>query len=203
MVKDNPSVWSRKLDDALWVIPTAYKTPVGTTPYRLLYVKMCHLPIKIKHRAYWTLRRCNPDPKITGEKRFLQLHELDEWILQDYKNSKPYKARTKAYHDKKLRIRKEFKAKDKEELNELSSEEVQLMCEKGNVKAIPFMAPFPKDYRKIMPWALEKGFIYSVVENVCNEAKLYDMDKTGKGIVRENILYMEEDSGEEVPLEEI
>ncbi|GJY17033.1 reverse transcriptase domain-containing protein [Tanacetum coccineum] len=35
-VKDNPSVWSRKLDDALWAFCTTYKTPIGTTPYQLL-----------------------------------------------------------------------------------------------------------------------------------------------------------------------
>ncbi|GKA85853.1 reverse transcriptase domain-containing protein [Tanacetum coccineum] len=49
---------------------------------------------------------CNPDLKVAGEKRFLQLHELDELRLQAYENSKLYKARTKAYHDKKLRVRK-------------------------------------------------------------------------------------------------
>ncbi|GJX50646.1 reverse transcriptase domain-containing protein [Tanacetum coccineum] len=103
----------RKLDDALWAFRTAYKTPIGTTPYRLLYGKTCHLPFEIEHRAYWALRSCNPDLKVAGEKRFLQLHELDELRLQAYENSKLYKARTKAYHDKKLRVRKEFKAGDK------------------------------------------------------------------------------------------
>ncbi|GJV33854.1 reverse transcriptase domain-containing protein [Tanacetum coccineum] len=47
-------------------------------------------------------------PKTSG-----QLHELDELRLQAYENSKLYKARTKAYHDKKLRVRKEFKVGDK------------------------------------------------------------------------------------------
>ncbi|GJX37609.1 reverse transcriptase domain-containing protein [Tanacetum coccineum] len=103
-IKDNPSVWSRKLDDALWAFRMAYKTPIGTTPYRLLYGKTCYLPFEIEHRAYWALRSCNPDLKMAGEKRFLQLHELDELRLQAYENSKLYKARTKAYHDKKLRI---------------------------------------------------------------------------------------------------
>ncbi|GKA48511.1 reverse transcriptase domain-containing protein [Tanacetum coccineum] len=69
MVKDNPSVWSRKLDDALWAFRTAYKTLIGTKPY--------HFPLKIKHRAYWALKSCNPDLKVAEEKRFLQLHELD------------------------------------------------------------------------------------------------------------------------------
>ncbi|GJY92857.1 reverse transcriptase domain-containing protein [Tanacetum coccineum] len=51
-VKDNPAIWSRKLDDALWAFRTAYKTPTGTTPYKLIYGKNCHLPFKIEHRAY-------------------------------------------------------------------------------------------------------------------------------------------------------
>nr|GEZ00142.1 reverse transcriptase domain-containing protein [Tanacetum cinerariifolium] len=91
-VKHNPSVWSRKLDDALWAFHTAYKTPISTISYQLLYGKTCHLPFKIEHRAYWALRSCNPDLKVAGEKRFLQFHELDELRLQAYENSKLYKA---------------------------------------------------------------------------------------------------------------
>ncbi|GJR05752.1 hypothetical protein Tco_0528736 [Tanacetum coccineum] len=66
------------------------------------------------------------------------------------------------------------------------------MCEDGIMKAIPFMALFPANYREIMPWASEKSYIYNVVENTCNEAKLYDLDKAGKGIVIENILFLQE-----------
>nr|GEU82332.1 reverse transcriptase domain-containing protein [Tanacetum cinerariifolium]GEW04275.1 reverse transcriptase domain-containing protein [Tanacetum cinerariifolium] len=51
-VKDNHAIWSRKLDDALWAFRTAYKTPTGTTPYKLIYGKNYHLPFKIEHRAY-------------------------------------------------------------------------------------------------------------------------------------------------------
>ncbi|GKB58424.1 reverse transcriptase domain-containing protein [Tanacetum coccineum] len=50
-VKDNPAIWSRKLDDALWAFRIAYKTPIGTTPYKLIYGKNCHLPFEIEHRA--------------------------------------------------------------------------------------------------------------------------------------------------------
>ncbi|GJR08100.1 ribonuclease H-like domain-containing protein [Tanacetum coccineum] len=62
------------------------------------------------------------------------------------------------------------------------------MCEDETMKAIPFMAPFPANYRETMPWASEKPYIYSVVKNTCNEAKLDDLDETRKGIVIENIL---------------
>ncbi|GJY74663.1 reverse transcriptase domain-containing protein, partial [Tanacetum coccineum] len=59
--RDNPVIWSRKLDDALWAFRTAYKTPTDTTPYKLISGKNCHLPFKIEHRAYWALKNCNPD----------------------------------------------------------------------------------------------------------------------------------------------
>ncbi|GJU83149.1 reverse transcriptase domain-containing protein [Tanacetum coccineum] len=63
---------------------------------------------------------------------------------------------------------------DEEQLNELTIEEIHLMCEEGRMKAIPFMAPFPANYRETMPWASKKPYIYSVVENTCNETKAVD-----------------------------
>ncbi|GKB38720.1 reverse transcriptase domain-containing protein [Tanacetum coccineum] len=78
-MKDNPTIWSRKVDDALWAFRTAYKTPTGTTPYKLIYGKNCHLPFEIEHRAYWPLKNCNPDLIAAGEKRMFQLYELDEF----------------------------------------------------------------------------------------------------------------------------
>ncbi|GJY03418.1 reverse transcriptase domain-containing protein [Tanacetum coccineum] len=75
-VKDNYAIWSRKLEDAPWAFHTAYKTPIGTTPYKLIYGKNCHLPFEIEHRAYWALKNCNPDLIAAGEKRMFQLHEF-------------------------------------------------------------------------------------------------------------------------------
>ncbi|GKB60764.1 DNA-directed DNA polymerase [Tanacetum coccineum] len=37
--KYNTKNWSEKLDDALWAFRTAYKTPTGCTPFRLVYGK--------------------------------------------------------------------------------------------------------------------------------------------------------------------
>ncbi|GJW61036.1 reverse transcriptase domain-containing protein [Tanacetum coccineum] len=48
-----------------------------------------------------------------GEKRMFQLHELDELRHQAYENSRLYKERTKVWHDRKLRMRKEFKQGNK------------------------------------------------------------------------------------------
>ncbi|GKA07240.1 reverse transcriptase domain-containing protein [Tanacetum coccineum] len=91
---------------------------------------------------------------------------------------------------------------DEEQINNLTTKEIHLMLEEGKMKAIPFMTPFPADYRKTMPWVAKKPFIYSVVENTCNKAKLYDLDEIGKGIVKGNFLYIKKDPSEKPPLEE-
>nr|GFA52628.1 reverse transcriptase domain-containing protein [Tanacetum cinerariifolium] len=51
-IGENQASWSDKLDDALWAFRTAYKTPIGCTPYKLVYRKACHLPIELEHKAY-------------------------------------------------------------------------------------------------------------------------------------------------------
>nr|GEX01073.1 reverse transcriptase domain-containing protein [Tanacetum cinerariifolium] len=45
---ENRTSWSDKLDDALWDFCTAYKTPIGCTPYKLVYGKSCHLSIELE-----------------------------------------------------------------------------------------------------------------------------------------------------------
>ncbi|GJW94196.1 reverse transcriptase domain-containing protein [Tanacetum coccineum] len=50
-VRENRASWSDMLDDALWAFRTAYKTPIGCTPYKLIYGKPCRLPIELGHRA--------------------------------------------------------------------------------------------------------------------------------------------------------
>nr|GFB23792.1 DNA-directed DNA polymerase [Tanacetum cinerariifolium] len=42
-VGENCDAWSDKLDDALWAFRIVYKTPIGCTPYKLVYGKSCHL----------------------------------------------------------------------------------------------------------------------------------------------------------------
>nr|GEU58935.1 reverse transcriptase domain-containing protein [Tanacetum cinerariifolium] len=52
-VGENRASWSDKLADALWAFRTAFKTPIGCTPYKLVYEKACHLPIELEHKAYF------------------------------------------------------------------------------------------------------------------------------------------------------
>nr|GEU32868.1 reverse transcriptase domain-containing protein [Tanacetum cinerariifolium] len=104
MVGENYASWSGKLDDALWAFHTAFKTPIGCTPYKLLYGKSCHLPVELEHKAYWALKHANFDLKTAGDHRKLQLNELNELRDQAYENSLIYKERTKI-HDSKIKNR--------------------------------------------------------------------------------------------------
>nr|GEU54244.1 hypothetical protein [Tanacetum cinerariifolium] len=104
-VGQNHTSWSDKLNDALWAFRTAYKTPIGCTPYTLVYGKSCHLPIELEHRAYWALKHVNFDLKTAGDHRKLQLNELSELRDQAYKNSMIYKERMKKLHDSKIKNR--------------------------------------------------------------------------------------------------
>nr|GEV57068.1 reverse transcriptase domain-containing protein [Tanacetum cinerariifolium] len=58
---------SDKLDDALWEFRIAYKTPIGCTPYKLVYEKACHLPVELEHKAYWALKYANFNMKTAGK----------------------------------------------------------------------------------------------------------------------------------------
>nr|GFA94586.1 reverse transcriptase domain-containing protein [Tanacetum cinerariifolium] len=105
---ENRTSWSDKLDDALWAFRTAYKTPIGCTPYKLVYGKSCHLPIELEHRAYWALKHINFDLQTAGDHRKLQLNELSELRDQAYDNSDmdfPKLESMKGYEDLGNRIK--------------------------------------------------------------------------------------------------
>ncbi|GKB23000.1 reverse transcriptase domain-containing protein [Tanacetum coccineum] len=104
-VGKNRASWSDKLDDALWAFRTAFKTPIGCTPYKLVYGKACHLPIKLEHKAYWALKHCNFDLKTAGDHQKVQMNELNELRDQAYENSLIYKEKTKKIHDSKIKNR--------------------------------------------------------------------------------------------------
>ncbi|RDY00166.1 Gag-Pol polyprotein, partial [Mucuna pruriens] len=94
LTNPNRKDWSHHLDDALWAHQTTYRTPLGMSPYWIVFGKACHLPIELEHRAYWAVKKCN-------------MAYDQELRLEAYENSRIYKQRVKQFHDRQI-LRKEF-----------------------------------------------------------------------------------------------
>ena len=71
IVNTSKKDWSIKLDDALWAYRTAYKNPIGMSPYRIVFGKPCHLPLELEYKAMLAIKKLNCDFQVAKEKRLL------------------------------------------------------------------------------------------------------------------------------------
>nr|GEY57769.1 reverse transcriptase domain-containing protein [Tanacetum cinerariifolium] len=90
-----------------------FKTPLGTTSFRIIYGKACHLPVELKHKAYYAIKNYNMDITKAGANRFLQINELDKMRLDAYESSISYKERTQMWHDKRIKKPTNYEKSDK------------------------------------------------------------------------------------------
>ena len=89
--------WAAKLPDALSAYHTAFKTPIGMSPFKLIYDKPCHLPVELEHRAYWAIKKLNLSLDQAGKERLLQIQELQELRNESYQNARSIKPKIKPF----------------------------------------------------------------------------------------------------------
>ena len=116
IIRPNGKDWAHKLPDALWAYRTTYKTPIGMSPFWLIFGKACHLPVELEHRAYWAIEKLNLALDGAWKERLLHLQELQELRHDAYENVAIYKEKTKAFHGRHIR-RRSSQVNDKVWLN--------------------------------------------------------------------------------------
>ncbi|XP_021730678.1 uncharacterized protein LOC110697597 [Chenopodium quinoa] len=108
MVNKSRKDWALKLDDTLWALRTAHKTPLvqPLTGWFMARLVIC--------RSSWNTRLGGPSRSLimdlgeAGKKRLMKLNELEELRFDVYENSRLYKEQTKKWNDQRIKF-KEFK----------------------------------------------------------------------------------------------
>ena len=55
-VNSSKKDWAKKIDDVLLAYRIAFKTPLGMSPFKLVFGKVCHFLVELEHKPYWATR---------------------------------------------------------------------------------------------------------------------------------------------------
>ena len=98
-VNESRKDWSTNLDDALWAYSTTCKSPIGMSPYKIVFGKHYHLPLELEYKAMWAIKKLNFDFKDVKENRFPQLNALEELRNEAFDNAIIYKDKTNKWQE--------------------------------------------------------------------------------------------------------
>jgi hypothetical protein len=68
IVNRSRSDWPTKINYALWAYRTAFKNPMGMSPYKMVYGKACHFRVELEHKARWAIKQLNFELKLLGKR---------------------------------------------------------------------------------------------------------------------------------------
>ncbi|CAA7409165.1 unnamed protein product [Spirodela intermedia] len=57
IIRPDRKDWPTKLQNALWAYRTAYKNPIGMSPFSLIFGKSYHLLVEIEHKVLWAIKK--------------------------------------------------------------------------------------------------------------------------------------------------
>ncbi|KAJ4705075.1 Pol polyprotein [Melia azedarach] len=123
--------------------------------YKIVFEKVCHLPVELEHKVYWVVKALTIDMKASSEKRLLQLNEMEEFHNDAFKDAQIQKEKTKKWHNNRI-LRREFK------------EEEQVLLFTSRLKL------FPRKIRSRWsgPFLVNKDFLFGAVELQGNDERL-------------------------------
>lgn len=111
IVSIHKKYWSHRLSEAIWAYRTTWKTPIGFTPFEMVYGKSTMMSIEFEHKTLRITLQLNMTLSEAQKEHIQQLNALDEWREMVVQQTELIQNQRAKWHDKYIKEKK-FKAGD-------------------------------------------------------------------------------------------